>query len=111
MKSLLGGVAALFMVAPAMAQDHPPLAGNFKKLASCVYRALDAERPGLFRMTDLGDATDLTMEVHGGGMTMQAFRATFTRISDGVTQLEVEGMPPGYFAGKVRPLATDCTPH
>jgi hypothetical protein len=111
MKLLRGSVAALlYMIVPATAQEHPTIPGNHKKLAACVYRGLDAERPGLFRLTDLGDTTDLTMEVHGGGATIRAFKATFIRVSDSITRLEIgDVVPPGYFASKVRPLATDCT--
>jgi hypothetical protein len=109
MTKLRTALATLMLATPATAQEHPTIPGNYKRLATCVYRALDAERPGTFRLIDLGDTTDLTMEVHGGGMTMRSFKATFTRVSNSVTRLEIgDVVPPGHFASKVRPLATDC---
>lgn len=92
----------------AAAQSEPTIPGNFKKLAVCVYRALDPMAPGNFRMTDLIDSVEITFETHGGGMTVRAMKATFSKVSENVTALEIEGKSPGYYPSKVRPLANEC---
>jgi hypothetical protein len=99
---------AFFGLSSAVAQPQPTIPGNFKKLAVCVYRALDPLSPGNFRMTDLGDATEITFETSGGGMTIRAMKATFSKVSENVTALEIDGQWPGYYPSKVRPLANDC---
>ncbi|PDT66394.1 hypothetical protein CO683_27020 [Bradyrhizobium ottawaense] len=104
------GVCAfpLAVTSGASAQPQPSIRGNFKKIAVCVYRALDPLSPGNFRMTDLGDAVEITFETSGGGMTFRGMKATFTKVSETVTTIDVEGPPPGYYPSKVRPLANEC---
>jgi len=92
----------------AEAQDHPTITGNYRTIAACVYRALDPMSPGNFRFTDLGTAAEITFETSGGGMTFRAMKATFSKISDNVTAIEIEGQPPGHYPSKVRPLAAEC---
>jgi len=99
---------ALLGASGALAQPQPTIPGNFKKIATCVYRALDPLAPGNFRMTDLIDSVEITFEAHGGGTTIRAMKATFAKVSDNVTALEVEGQWPGYYPSKVRPLANEC---
>jgi ribosomal protein S9 len=96
------------MATSAIAQEQPNIAGNYKSLATCVYRSLDQMAPGQFRMTDLGDEVDVTLQVSGGGLSIQAMKATFRKVSTNVTSIAVEGQSPGYYPSKVRPLANDC---
>ncbi|MCK1676656.1 hypothetical protein [Bradyrhizobium sp. 150] len=59
-------------------------------------------------MTDLGDAVEITLETHGGGITVRAMKATFAKVADSETSLDVEGQWPGHYPSKVRPLANEC---
>jgi len=112
-KMMLGGMAATMLAgcsAVTAAPDQPAAAirGNYKKLAACVYQALDPLSPGNFRLTDLGGSAVITFETSGGGMTFRDLKASFVRVSETTTTLEIEARPPGYYAEKVRPLADQC---
>lgn len=85
-------------------ETAPAIAADYRDIAACVYKGLDAQSPGNFRITTLPREVIITFEVHGGGMTIQAMKATFS--ADG--RIDVEGQPPGYYPKQVRPLAAQC---
>jgi hypothetical protein len=100
-------LAMAALAAPAAAQDFPPIPGDYKRLAACVYRGLEAQSPGHWRLADLVDDIELTFIVTGGGLHLVPVKATFHKAGANVTTLMVEGYNEHY-ASKVRPLATEC---
>jgi hypothetical protein len=97
--------------APAVAQNAAPVRGDYERIAACVYLALDPMLPGGFHFTDLRayQTIIITMETHGGGGTFRGMKATFTKAGEGFTAIEAEGQSPGYYPGKIRPLAEQCS--
>ena len=89
MKFITATAALLCLVAPAAAQDHPTLAGNYKKIAACVYRTVDTFVTGSYRLTDLVDDIELTQVIPVRGVPIQTMKATFRKISDDVTALDI----------------------
>lgn len=96
------------MIAPAMAQEHPTIAGNHKKIAACVYRAFETFIPGGVRLTDLVDDVELTLTLPIRGLPVRTMKASFHKVADDVTALAVddEATLPAFLP--VRSIATRC---
>jgi hypothetical protein len=90
MKFLSSAIGLFCLVAPAAAQDQPPIAGNYKQIAACVYKAFDGFIPGSFRLTDLVDDVELSLVIPIRGVPVRTMKATFHKAADDVTALAVE---------------------
>jgi hypothetical protein len=88
----LGGIAALLMIAPAIAapEQQPTIAGNYKALAACAYKAFDGFIPGAFHLADLVDDIELTGVIPVKGVMFRTMKATFHKVADDVTALAVD---------------------
>jgi hypothetical protein len=105
-------LAATFS-AGAMAQDRAPVKGDYTRIAACVWRALDELTPGNIHLVDLrGEETIIIIfESPIAGGAVRSMKASFSNEGAGLTSIEIEGPPPGYWPGKVRPIAEECSAH
>jgi hypothetical protein len=106
---LLTGITLLALTVSVAAEEPPPIAGNYKKLAACVYRVLDGDRPGAFRLTDLGDEINVFTMIPapaGDGVMLQTNKATFRKIAENSTAVVVEKDTKGMF--DLRNIVTNC---
>ena len=107
-KPIITAVALLTLATPAMAQEHPTIPGNYKKLAACVYRAMDVFLPGSWRLTDLVDDIELSSVIPIRGVPVRTVKANFRKVTDDITALDVEDEAklPAFYP--VRSIATKC---
>jgi hypothetical protein len=102
---LLTGITLLALTVSVAAEEPPPIAGNYKKLAACVYLALE----GYNRFVDLGDEIDVFTMIPapaGDGVMLQTNKATFRKIAEDSTAVVVEKDTKGMF--DLRKIATNC---
>ena len=99
-------IALLLVATPAAAQDHPAIAGNYKAVAACTYKALDGFLPGAVRLTHLGDEIELAIILPRHGVPMRVTKATFRKVADNATALTIDDDRAAF--GSVRGIATRC---
>jgi len=106
---LLTSITLLALTVSVAAEEYPPIAGNYMKLATCVYRALEGFLAGYNRFVDLGDEIDVFTTIPapaGDGVMLQTNKATFRKTAEDSTAVVVEKDTKGMF--DLRKIATNC---
>lgn len=103
-----GGCASRGAAQTSYGSPQEPIRGDYRKIAACVFKALDPMSPGHFQIATLPEEIIITFQTTGGGLTFRDLEASFSKGPGDTTLIDVKGRQPGYYPQKVRPLAAEC---